>query len=756
MYADIETILREGTTRAWTPRSKPPVDLWCDENRTLPSEGVGAAQSGRWDTSLTPYLREPLRRSTDPEVREIAFVKSTQIGATELLICIVLYTIVVLGKSLLYVYPNAAKGRKFNERRLVPAIRLCPPAARLLAMGGAKAATAEAVKLGSNLIWFGYTGSADSLRGDPVGTVLDDEIDAFDYSGEDPIENGRSRQTTFSDSLMWNVSTPMDDQSGIQLMYDTADVRWTYMTPCSKCGAFSELFDFSMIQWIGGLKTDPQTAAANCWLKCPCCEKRINLDDHRWMIQHGIYITQGEEIISDGSILETLDVETRELKEDCEMLSKIGGDGFRRLFHEEQVEHAEHAEDGYSEESVRYGVRIVGEQSHGPRHGYRICTMQSLVSAEGIRGLVYDFVKADGQPSATWWRDRMGQSPSTKGQRVETHNIRLLCAGPEEGGHSFGQCPPWTIALFGAVDCQKDCIKVLVYAFGAMGKQRALVWSEIIPRREELKFADVQERLIDIGSFPVIGARRTLTPRWFIDSGFWTHQVYDLVRALQDQTGRDRFIACKGTNEKDNDPKPYYRSTVREATAGSGEKYIRPHELELVYVNGHYWKSKIARDLMPLTEQVVESLRAACETDEEFEDKLDSISPIQFPGIDSWPNAEGVIAELAAEELVLVGQGSGRSGNDGRGRLRSVWRKRGSHRKNDFGDCHVYLHACAERHGVGKWTQEEADKVIAEVEARAEAMTEENGKRGGDQGAGRTQTRRPGTIAQQAAENRII
>jgi len=711
MYADIDQILSEGTATVWAPRSKPPVDLWCDEHRMLPSEGIGASRGGRWDTSQGPYLREILRRSTDPEVEEISFQKSTQVGATELLFCFLLYCIVVLGESMLYVYPTAEKGQHVNKHRLIPAIKNCEPARKLLEMGGAKAATNKWIQMAGNLIWFGYTKSADSLRGDPVGKVLNDETDKFDHSEEDPIENGRSRQTTFDDRLMWNISTPMDDESGITEMVESSDVRWTYHTPCSKCGGFFELWEFDLIQWIGGLNIDPQVAAANCWLKCPCCSERINLDDHRWMVQHGIYISQNETIESDGTIIETLDADSRTLVDGYQMLSMIGSDAFRStgvdLSDEQAGEQSE-----YGPESQRYGVRIVGDRSRGPRHGYRICTMQSLVSAKGIRGLVYDFVKAEGRPSPTWWRDRMGRSPNTKGDRMEISDIKLLATPVAQGGYTHGTCPPWAIALFGGIDHQIDCSKILVKAYGAEGKRSAIIWSEIIDRDESLKFTDVRERLLAIGGFPVVGSTRTMTPSFLVDTGFWTHEVYELLRWLHRRAPRSRFIACKGISDREHDAVPYHKSSVREGVAPNGQKYILPTELELVLVNGHYYKDKIARNMARLTEESVESLRSVCQTDEEFEAVLDSIAPLELPDLESWGDHESVIAELAAEEKVLVGSGSGRSGKDGRGRLRKEWRKRGTHRKNDFGDCHVYSDCAADRFEIFKWTQEMANTLI--------------------------------------------
>src|SRR5690606_29836315 len=83
MYADPVAILDEVRREVFTPREALPLDRWCDRHRVLAAEGTGAARAGRWDTENTPYLREPMRRLQDPEVQELAYWKSAQIGYTE-------------------------------------------------------------------------------------------------------------------------------------------------------------------------------------------------------------------------------------------------------------------------------------------------------------------------------------------------------------------------------------------------------------------------------------------------------------------------------------------------------------------------------------------------------------------------------------------------------------------------------------------------------------------------------------------------
>lgn len=708
MYADLPAMMAAVTREVFTPRARPPVDLWCDEHRTI-ATSKGSAATRRWSTDEVPYLREPLRRYTDPEVRETTLQKSTQVGATEALFCVVAYEAAVNQRSLLYVYPTEKKGREVNKDRLVPALKGCEPLARAISRLGKRAVVDHKIRLGTSMVQFGYTQSRDSLRGDPFPGVLNDELDTFDFTGEDPIENGRSRQTTFDDAFTWHVSTPMSDSSGITDLYERSQVRWTYRTPCPRCGGYFELWDWGLVEWLGGMDADPLVAAANCWLRCPCCDERIGLDAHRWMVQHGIWITQGESIESDGTVIESLD-DHGQLAEGWPMGSRLTGDAFRA---DEDGAYGEHAE--------RFGVRIVGQRDRGPKHGYRVCILQSLVAAEGIRGVVREFLEHDGRPGPTWWRDRLGRSPSTRGERVEITDLELLCHDPDEGGYHFGECPEWTVGVYGGVDVQKRCYKLLLKAYGPEGRRRAMVWAAELPRDETLRMEDLKRYLLDIAPLPVKNHTRRMVPHWLIDSGYETLDVYHAVHDLQRQTSRDRYIACKGMSTPETKDHFYTTRRLREMTTPDGKRVMLPFNIELVMVNGHMYRDQRAPRLVPMDPATLERLAAqfpaTAEGRAELAALLERIEPVRFPGIGSWRElAPRVFAEIAEDEKVLIGRGSGRSGPDGTGRPRQVWRKRVAHRPNDWGDCDVYADACAERHGIVRFTEDKAREVIERLE----------------------------------------
>ena len=84
------------------------VDEWADKYRILPET---SAEAGPWRTSRTPYLREPMRAFTDPNVNRIVMVASSQVGKSELELNIIGYIIAQDPGSILYIQPAEADGK---------------------------------------------------------------------------------------------------------------------------------------------------------------------------------------------------------------------------------------------------------------------------------------------------------------------------------------------------------------------------------------------------------------------------------------------------------------------------------------------------------------------------------------------------------------------------------------------------------------------------------------------------------------------
>ncbi|MDP3322652.1 MAG: phage terminase large subunit family protein [Hydrogenophaga sp.] len=231
--------------RGAKPRDLLTVSQWADRNRWLQS---GTNSPGRWNTALTPYLREIMDSlSEHSPVRDVTFIKSSGVGGTEGLYNWIGYVMHHLqNKDLLVVVPTLElRDRSFNPR-LAKMIDETEALAELVSHASrSKTNRVDLMEYGarSRIIKAGAN-SPDSLRSDHLPYVICDEVDAFpwDVGGEgDPMTLIENRQRTFSRAKSYFVSTPTNDQaSRIEVLYKRSDKR-RYHVPCPHCGEFQVL-----------------------------------------------------------------------------------------------------------------------------------------------------------------------------------------------------------------------------------------------------------------------------------------------------------------------------------------------------------------------------------------------------------------------------------------------------------------------------------------------------------------------------------
>lgn len=238
-------VFTEYFKRGAKPRDLLTVSQWSDRNRWLQS---GTNAPGRWNTALTPYLREIMDSlSEHSPVRDVTFIKSSGLGGTEALYNWLGYVMHHLqNKDLLVVVPTLElRDRSFNPRlsKMIDETEvlseLVSHASRNKANRGdlmEYGARSRIIKAGAN--------SPDSLRSDHLPYVICDEVDAFpwDVGGEgDPMTLIENRQRTFSRAKSYFVSTPTNDQSSrIEVLFKRSDMR-RYYVPCPHCHEYQVL-----------------------------------------------------------------------------------------------------------------------------------------------------------------------------------------------------------------------------------------------------------------------------------------------------------------------------------------------------------------------------------------------------------------------------------------------------------------------------------------------------------------------------------
>ena len=119
---NIEKVL-SSINRAWSPPPNLSVSEWSDNYRILSAES--SAESGKWRTSRAPYQKEIMDSVNDHKIHTIVFMKSAQVGATEILNNIVGYYIDQDPSPTLVLQPTLQMAQAWSKDRLANMIRDC-------------------------------------------------------------------------------------------------------------------------------------------------------------------------------------------------------------------------------------------------------------------------------------------------------------------------------------------------------------------------------------------------------------------------------------------------------------------------------------------------------------------------------------------------------------------------------------------------------------------------------------------------------
>ena len=217
---------------------------WADEFRYI----AKGPEKGRWRTSRTPYLREPMD-CTDPEnpVQKVVMQFATQLGKSEVLYNAMFKRIHLDPIDMMMVQPTLQDSKDHSRQRFAPTARHMPDVvARLPDMRSRDETNTWQTKeiRGGATLFFAGANSARSLASKPLGFAECDEIDGYplDVDGEgDPLALVWERMSNFPTRKLLLCSTPtLRDFSRIESEYLASDRR-RFWLPCPHCNEFQLL-----------------------------------------------------------------------------------------------------------------------------------------------------------------------------------------------------------------------------------------------------------------------------------------------------------------------------------------------------------------------------------------------------------------------------------------------------------------------------------------------------------------------------------
>lgn len=276
--------------KAWAPPPMLTVTEWADRYRMLSAEA--SAEPGRWQTSRAPYQAGVMDALSDPELETVVFIKSAQVGATEILNNVVGYFISQDPATILVMQPNVEMAETWSKDRFAPMLR-DTPSLRGKVKDPKSRDSGNTISHksfpGGHLTAVGANAPA-GLASRPIRIVLCDEVDRYPASAGtegDPIGLARKRTATFWNRKILLTSTPtVKGCSRIELAWGESDQRRFHL-PCPACKEWLVL-KWSNVKWDAG---SPENAA----YACEHCGTLIGHKEKPKMLKRGVWIAQRPE-----------------------------------------------------------------------------------------------------------------------------------------------------------------------------------------------------------------------------------------------------------------------------------------------------------------------------------------------------------------------------------------------------------------------------------------------------------------------------
>ncbi len=259
--------LVEGAKRAITVAHCDDILSWLDQTLYLRDSPYG----NRFKSVVSPWLHEPLRSLTDPNVREIWIMASAQGGKTIALLSHLLYSLVHDPGPTMVVLDTDKAAVAWWESKLDPTLKHCPALVGRLPQNPERYKK-SAILMPDATVRIGPANNS-FLRSHSIRYLACDEVSKWPVGN---IANAKARCRQFGDRKMVFCSTPLDVDNEFTVGWESGS-REYWAFGCLGCGEpFAPKFREHM-RWDSGPEVKPNGvwdivgAAATARLVCPRC-----------------------------------------------------------------------------------------------------------------------------------------------------------------------------------------------------------------------------------------------------------------------------------------------------------------------------------------------------------------------------------------------------------------------------------------------------------------------------------------------------
>lgn len=253
------------------------------------------ARKGRWSNDTVPFLTDIMAAADDPLVREIIFMKSSQVGGSEVINNILGKRIHQNPTEIIYCAEKEDKATAWTQESFDSMVRATPELRRLISNRPEENNQKYKGFAGGGLYIVWATSPAE-LSSRPAQIIFFDEKAAYKPTKEgDAVKLGEARTKTYDgEELIVKISTPRrcDCSSGetcgdISHDFERGD-QCEFFVPCPHCNEFQTL-KFGGKDVAYGLKWEPDAPESPFYI-CEFCTAMIEEFDREDMLAKGHWL----------------------------------------------------------------------------------------------------------------------------------------------------------------------------------------------------------------------------------------------------------------------------------------------------------------------------------------------------------------------------------------------------------------------------------------------------------------------------------
>lgn len=258
---------------------------WAEENLEFSSRV--SAFPGRYSTASTPYVREPLEKAADRNVRRITLCWSAQSAKTTTALIIVYFMIPNDPGNALIVRPSLSAAKSLSENRMMITINENPVLAKTKTLD--KDDFQKTMYKLRHMVVFIRGANPNQLSAESIKLLILDETDKYPAYSEtkaeaDLISLAIERTKSFRNHLIVDTSTPSVPAAPINQAYEEGS-QSLFFVPCPHCGV-----EFTLkMEYFRFDKKNPRETA---YFECPHCLEKVEERHKPAMMQLGRWIAQ--------------------------------------------------------------------------------------------------------------------------------------------------------------------------------------------------------------------------------------------------------------------------------------------------------------------------------------------------------------------------------------------------------------------------------------------------------------------------------